>query len=248
MTWHDLPLLMGIFMVASAIQGAAGVGFGLFAVAALSLMAPLAQSTPILAIVNMPVVLYVFARLWRHTIWSRLAPIITGLLLGVPVGIFLLVKLPDELMLRTLGIILVLAAANIIRPRREATPRPESSGPASILGRLAVGLSTGALAGAYNVGGPPIIAYVYSHPWTKEQRVATMQAVFVVSLAVRIIAMATAGMYTREALLISAACLPASVVGMVLGYAVFTRIPTRWLEIAAATFLVISGVKIIVDP
>ena len=69
-----------------------------------------------------------------------------------------------------------------------------------------------------------------------------------VSLAVRIVAMATAGMYTRQALLISAACLPASVAGMVLGYAVFTRIPTRWLEITSATFLIISGLKILINP
>jgi hypothetical protein len=239
---------MTIFFIASGIQGACGVGFGLFAVAALSLMAPLAQSTPILAIVNLPVVIYVFARLWRHAAWSRLAPIIVGLLLGVPVGIFLLVKLPDAFMLRTLGIILVVAAVNLIRPRHESAPRPESSGLASILGRLAIGLVAGGMAGAYNVGGPPIVAYVYSHPWTKEQRVATMQAVFVVSLAVRIIAMAAAGMYTREALLICAACLPAAGVGMALGYAVFSRIPTRWLEVTAGAFLIVSGVKVIVWP
>jgi uncharacterized protein len=246
--WSDLPLLMVIFFIASGIQGASGVGFGLFSVAALSLMAPLAKSTPILAIVNTPVVLYVFARLWRHAAWGRLAPIITGLLLGVPVGILFLVKLPDASMLRSLGIVLVLASVNLLRPRREATTRPESHGLLSVLGRLAVGFAVGGLAGAYNVGGPPIVAYVYAHPWTKEQRVATMQAVFVVSLGVRIVAMAVARMYSVQSLLISAACLPAAGLGMALGYAVFARIPTRWLEIAAAVFLLISGVKLLVNP
>lgn len=249
MTWHDLPLLMGIFMVASVIQGAAGVGFGLFAVAALSLMAPLDQTTPILAIANLPVVLYVFARLWREAAWSHLTPILIGLLVGVPVGIFLLVKLPDDLLLRTLGLILVFAAVNLVRvPNRALEAPAPPQGPGALLARLGVGFASGALAGAYNTGGPPIVAYVFSHPWTKEQRVATMQAVFVLSLLSRIAIMAAADLYTREALLISAACLPASVLGMVLGYAVFSRIPGRFLELGAAAFLLVTGIKLIINP
>jgi hypothetical protein len=243
---------MAIVFLASLLQGATGFGFGLFAVAALSLLVELKVSTPLLALLNLPVIFYVFWRLRQSVVWSGLAPIVVGLLIGIPFGIFVLVTWPHHLLLRVLGVVLI---ASAIRTALLNDPSPDQSieGRGSPLGTtvsLCVGLCTGALAGAFNVGGPPIIAYLYSRAGTKEQRTATLQAVFAISVVARIIIMAAppASLYHVPLLLTALACLPASVIGTLGGYALFRRFPPRALEVFVAVFLFAIGVKQLIWP
>ena len=264
----ELVALLAIIFIAALLQGGTGFGFGLFGVAALNLVFPdLTYSIPLLAILNAPVVYYVFARLWRETMWSRLLPVMAGVFLGAPFGIFVLTNWPQDLLLRILGVVLLLAAIHSFRScacnhtncacaEDAAAAADEAQRNADTLddspkGKFlggGVGVITGALAGAFNTGGPPIIAYVYSRPWTKEQRTSTMQAVFCFSLTYRLIVMYFSGLYTPQLLMHSLYAMPAVVVGMVAGYALFRRIPTRALEFFVAVFLVLVGLKMLIYP
>jgi len=249
---HQLPILMAIVFLASLLQGATGFGFGLFAVAALSLLVELKVSTPLLALLNLPVIFYVFWRLRKSVVWSGLAPIVVGLLIGIPFGIFVLVTWPQHLLLRMLGVVLIASAVRTAWPN-DPGEEQGAERPGSFLGAtvsLCVGLCTGALAGAFNVGGPPIIAYVYCRPGTKEQRTATLQALFAISVVARIIVMAAppASLYRVPLLLTALACLPASAIGTLGGYALFRRFPPRALEAFVAVFLFGIGVKQLVWP
>src|SRR5690606_39976003 len=49
-----------------------------------------------------------------------------------------------------------------------------------------IGVSSGVLGGAFNMGGPPCVAYLYSRPWPKEEVVALLQVVFIISSALRL--------------------------------------------------------------
>lgn len=243
----QLPYLLLIIFLASAIQGATGFGFGLFAVAALTLLVPLKTATPLLAVLNAPVVFYVLWKLRRHVPWRGLAPIIGGTLVGIPLGIHVLVHWRQDILLRVLGVVLLVAAWFSLRGNRahECEVKPDSPRAGAALG-VGVGLATGALGGAFNTAGPPLVAYVYCRPWSKEQRVGTLQAVFALSVVTRIALMSAAGLYQRDVLLTSAACLPATLLGMWAGYALFRRLPHRALEGVAAGFLLLIGLKLLI--
>lgn len=239
-----------IVVIASLIQGAIGFGFGLFSVAALALVTGLKTSTPFLALVNLPAVVYVFWQLHDAVRWRRLVSVLVGLLLGIPFGIFVLVHWPEELLLRILGAVLLVAAARSLCKRCEEKPvrQGESHRWWGVAERLVVGMSSGALAGAFNVGGPPVIAYVYSRPWTKEQRTASLQAAFFISVLVRIVLMAGAGLYTHEIVRAALLCTPGAVLGTFAGYAIFRRISRLALELVVSGFLLVTGIKFLLWP
>ena len=241
---------MAIVFLAAVTQGAIGFGFGLVSVAALSLFVELKTSTPFLAIVNLPVILYLFWRLRRAVVWSSVTPIIIAMLVAIPFGLFVLVNWPQEVLLRILGVVLVAAAIRSARSNstNAVGEGPERSTPLTYLTDAVVGLTTGALSGAFNTGGPPVIAYVYCRPWSKERRTAALQAVFGISVITRIILMAAppASLYSAPLLLADLACLPGVFLGMVAGYALFRRFPPRALEIFVAIFLFAVGVKLMI--
>jgi len=252
-----LPALLAIVFVGSIIQGASGFGFGLFAVAALSLFLKLTVSSPLLALLNTPVVVYVLWVLRGHVKWDHVWPIAVTMVLGVPLGAYFLIKCPQEILLRVLAVVLVLASVRSFRAQNgngnaKGTTDPPAeetrSGTRHRANAGIIGLVTGALAGAYGAGGPPVIAYVYGRPWTKEERTATLQAIFVISLAIRIVTYGASGLYDTAILLVSLLCIPAGALGMVLGQAIFRRFPPRAMELFVAVFLLLVAVKLFIWP
>ncbi len=248
-----LPILIGIFFVASVIQSSSGFGFGIFSVAALSLLAHrfgLTMSTPMLAILNAPVIMYVLWRLRGHVRLTNLGPILVGLLVGIPIGTTFLVRCPQEILLRVLAVVLLYAAVRAAMPNGDACDPDAAGGQRETLARkiggLGIGMASGALAGAFNTGGPPVIAYVYCRPWSKEQRTATLQAIFIVSIFARIVYYSCVGLYDVPLLLTTAACLPAAIAGMFFGYALFRKFPPRALEIFVAVFLSLVAIKLLI--
>ncbi len=100
-------------------------------------------------------------------------------MLGVPLGFFVLALFSQTLVIRLLGLsICLLVLFEIFVTRRYAVRMPEWSG-------WFIGLGSGALSGAFNIGGPPLVAYIFDRPWSKEQQVATLSSVFVASGLVR---------------------------------------------------------------
>jgi uncharacterized membrane protein YfcA len=248
---RELPLLIIITLLASLLQGAVGFGFGLLAVAGLSLLVELKVSTPLLALLNLPVILVLFWRLRREVVWAGLAPIIAGMLIGIPFGIFVLVTWPQALLLRILGVVLIISGIRSAIPQGgNGDGREEQRSWWGLTVAFVVGLSTGALAGAFNTGGPPLIAYVYCRPGTKEQRTATLQTMFAISVVARIIVMAAppASLYDRSVVLAALICLPGALIGSFAGQAIFRRVPQRGLEVFVSLFLLVVGLKALIWP
>lgn len=241
---------MLVIFAAAAIQAASGFGFALVAVGPLSLMTELTAVTPLIAILNAPVTLYLLLRLRRHLVFRQALPLLVGVIIGTPLGVHVLVNWPRELLLRGLAVVLLLAAFRAVRMALRnggnGQQQPGNLGHAGLLG-LAAGLASGALGGAFGTSGPPLLAYVYSMPWTKEVRTATLQACFTLNVALGVTMFASRGLYTPELLGTAAWCLPGALVGMLLGYAVFKRIPARALELFVAAFLSVTAIRLLIS-
>jgi hypothetical protein len=79
------------------------------------------------------------------------------------------------------------------------------------------GMAGGFFGGAFNIGGPPVVAYAYSQGWSKSQIVATLQVVFVVGSAYRMLLMGSNGFFDRTAMNLLLWTTPATLAGIVAG-------------------------------
>ena len=100
--------------------------------------------------------------------------------------------------------------------------------------------------GAFNVAGPPVVAYAYSQPWSKTQTVAVLQTVFLLCGLLRNGLMAASGDYTVLLFKWIAWSIPPAFLAIWLGKLLLDRLPKDLLKVAVFTFILAMGVKYLV--
>jgi uncharacterized membrane protein YfcA len=235
-------LLVAIVTVAAFAQGLTGFGFGLVAMALLPLFMDFKDAVALVAVLNLLVCAATFLSTRRHVVWRRVASLAVASALGVPLGVWALVRWDARWLLGILGAWMIAFAISELLLARWWRPRfPEWSG-------WPVGLMSGALGGAFNAGGPPAIAYVYSQPWSKEETVAALQVVFGASAVVRVALMGGAGLMPSELLTVFAASALPVLGGIALGARLLRRVPPNALKVIAAVFFLAMGAKYLLAP
>ena len=99
------------------------------------------------------------------------------------------------------------------------------------------------IGGAFNVGGPPIVAYVYSQGWEKARNVAVLQTVFLAGGFTRNALMGTTGDYTRELFLLLAWAVVPSAIAIALGKKALHLILKQILRTSVFLFVLVLGSK-----
>ncbi|HEX4128672.1 MAG TPA: sulfite exporter TauE/SafE family protein [Pirellulales bacterium] len=180
LTTQSLVLAAGALSLAGFIQGLTGFGFGLIAMGLLPMVLGLQEAQAVVTLTGIAGCLTMLGVTLRHVQWSSVGHLWIGSMVGVPLGFMLLTALPQGLVMRLLGLaICLIVLFEIVITARYAVRLPNWTG-------WGVGLASGALTGAFNIGGPPLVAYIFGRPWTKEQHVATISAVFMSSSIIRV--------------------------------------------------------------
>ena len=222
----DLLAVVLVLFAASFAQGLTGFGFGVVSMALLPLLLPIKAATPLVSLLNTVLCIQLFWTLRRSIRWRDTTPLMAGLLLGLPIGIGLLAYGSETWLKRLLGIYLIVIALRSLWPERKTDLPP--AGAASPAAPLLTGIACGGLAGAFNIGGPPLVAYIYRQPWKQVEMNATLQAVFLVSCVVRASAYAAGGLLGWSALGVTALSLPILFLGAAAGHRLVPRVdPTR---------------------
>lgn len=103
-------------------------------------------------------------------------PLLVGMGVRIPVGIFLLSTISPEIITRFLGAVLLGTAVVQATFRRDQKFRfPKSFG-------LPIGITSGMLGEAFDMGGPPVLVFLQSRLSDPKVLVATLQMVFAVSM------------------------------------------------------------------
>lgn len=226
-----------ILFAAAYLQSATGFGLALVCMALVPLVLPVGEAIAFVAIASFGVNLFViFANRagfsWRHAI-----PLSLGMALGIPVGYYGLRALDGEWVVRLLGVVLMgIAVAEFLQKRFVALQIPERSG-------SVFGLIGGILAGAFNVGGPPVVVYAYSMRWSKVETVAILQTVFLSGGLVRNLLMMQAGEYNAPLLALVAWSLPASILAVWLGKLTLDRLPRSALKALVFLLIFVIGLR-----
>lgn len=220
---------VAIVLLAGAVQGATGFGFGLVALSCLAAVASLPQASVALVLANLAVNAVMLVRLRRHIRLERLLPFAGAAVVCVPSGIWVLAHAPVWLLHLLLGLILAVAACQQIRPPGAIRPwHPWLAG-------LPLGACSGALAGAFGNGGPPTVAYVASQGFDRLRYAAGVQLVLGASGIARLGQLVAGGLLDASLAAQSAVLAAAAAAGAMLGLVLLQR----WSESALRRMLTV---------
>lgn len=227
-------LVVALLGTAAFVQSATGFGLAIVSMAGLPLVLSIRDATTVTAMLNLIVCVGIVYRNRKEFRLENCWPLIIAICVGIPIGYYGLRTFNDVWVVRTLGIVLILISISELFFRKDGMKMPAAAGvPICCLG--------GILGGAFNVGGPPIVAYIYSQNWGKVQTVTTLQIIFFASGIVRNGLMIFEGDTTWSLLKLVAISIPAVFVGIWLGKIVLDRTPLHWLKRVVFVAVLVIG-------
>lgn len=229
-------LTVGTIALAGLVQSVTGFGFGLLSMAVLPLFLDFRDAYFIIVVPNLVVCAANFWANRRYYRWRQGTGLLIGSCLGIPVGFYTMAYMRADWLMLGLGMVVCLFSLSELIFR--ARPLKLSSSWA-----WPMGLLSGYLGGAFNIGGPPAVLYAYSQPWPKEQIVALLQLVFGSGSALRLAL--GAGMMSGRAACISLLAILPLLLAVFVGNRALRRIHREHLRLIVVVLLLVIGVKYI---
>jgi len=214
----DAILTLVIFLAAALLQGFFGFGFGIAAMAGLTLSHDLVHAAGVVNITGILTTTWMAFRLRHHILRKLVLRMLPAIVVGVALGISALQRLDRDLMVSFLGVsIVVISLWNLVQPRLRSRESPWLDN--------AVALLAGLLNGAFNTGGPPVIIHLYRRPESPEVLKATLQSLFLAMGLARLPMAATQGLLSQSMWVESVLVIPALIGGLAGGMALARHIP-----------------------
>lgn len=162
-----------------------------------------------------------------------------GTVLGIPLGIALLLLVPEPVTATVLGALLVAYAAYSLGPT-PSLPRPATGW------AYPTGILAGALGSAYNINGVPVVVFGTMRRWPPRLFRGTMQAHFLFSGVLVVAGQALGGVWTPELPRLFALSLPAIGVATWAGHRLHARIPAHRFERYVYLLVLVLGLVLAV--
>jgi uncharacterized membrane protein YfcA len=235
----ELLLATAMLFCAASVQGFLGFGFGMAAMAGLTFTHDLVHASGVVNVTGGVLTSVMVWQLREHVLWPTVRRIVPALMFGVAIGVFALGHLDRQLMVRLLGVTIVgIALWNLAAPRLHEH--------ASIAADLAAGFVGGVLGGAFNTGGPPLIAHLYRRTEQPVVLKATIQSIFLgISLSRAPLAVVS-GLMGPDVWRDAAVALPLAFVGLWAGHSLSHKISPERFRRAAWIALGVLGALLLV--
>ncbi|PRQ08054.1 sulfite exporter TauE/SafE family protein [Enhygromyxa salina] len=237
-----ISAVLGVILIAMLLRAVFGFGDAMFAIPLLAALIGLERGAPVLALAGTAIaLLLVRERPSAIETWT-VARLLLGAVAGVPLGLYVLVALPPVWAHRGLAVLLLgFGAWRLLSPAGRIAPEPavtaERAGAHAWIRDLGFGLVTGASSAAFDIAGPPLLAYAALRGWSSETLRINFQALFLPLGLVTIAGHGLAGLWTHEVLMLAAFALPMMLLGYGLGPRVRARIQARFGEHAGQRVL-----------
>ncbi len=212
-----------------------GFGFGLVTMALLPLFLDERLAIALVAVYCLTVATQIAWRVRAHISWPRVRPLLVGIALGTPPGVYVVkVADPDTIKL-ILGLTLVAYCAWSLSLGARTRPRPLPAW----LGYLAGALS--GVLGAFNTGGPPAVVYTTVSGWDKDTTTSSLQLTFVLTSLIQLTGFGLTGVLTAESLRLNLILLPVMALGVIAGQALYQRIDQATFRRGLLSVLLVVG-------
>jgi uncharacterized protein len=228
-----------VLFAATFVRSAFGFGEALIAVPLLALVIPVKVAAPIAVLVSLTVAAAVVIQDWRHIQMTSALWLILPTLPGIPIGLWMLTRVPEPMMKAALAVVIIAFA---IRSIRSAAARLTTD-------RIAwmFGFAAGVLGGAYGMNGPPLALYGTLRGWPPAQFRATLQGYFLPASAIGMFGYWMLGLWTPHVTRLYLTSIPAVTVAILLGRAVNQRMSARGFLLAVYAVLIVAGIVLLVQ-
>jgi uncharacterized membrane protein YfcA len=231
MHWGFLAMAL---MCAGFVQGMTGFGFGLVSMSLMPLVINIKQAAAISTVFSFLATITTFARHYRDYDWRLGLVFLVSVCVGVPFGVYFLDRASEGILLKILGGLMVVFCAREFWVKREGQLIPTAL-------TIPLGAFSGALSGAFNLGGIPTAAYAYAHPWSRGQVMAYLQVVITISCVLRVALYSRFGYFKvitfGQALLLLIPLYAA----IWLGHLALRRIPPQQMRQGVFAFIGLAG-------
>jgi uncharacterized protein len=235
---------LAIFVLGTAtaafVTGLAGFAFGLVAAAIwLYALTPI-QTTTLIVLYGLLVQGYAVWKLRRNINVSRLAPLIIGSAIGVPVGILVLRWVPPGTLRTAIGLLLIVFSLyNLVRP---ALPSAKQAGRLADAG---AGFINGLVGGATGLAGIVVVIWSSLRGWSRDEQRAAFQPTGVATFFITLIGLGGIGAINTASLQLFAIGLPALAIGTWAGWKLYGKLDERKFRVAVLVLLLLSGVALV---
>ncbi len=230
--WLLLALALGC---AGFVQGLSGFGFGLLSMSIMPFFMGVKQAAVVSTAFSLIATIATFIRHCRHYDWRLGAVFVAAVCAGVPFGVYFLEKGSEKLLIKTLGALMVIyALREFLFPQHARKFPPFLTVP--------LGLFSGVMSGAFNLGGIPSAAYAYAQPWSRGHIMALLQVIITLTCALRMLCYRRAGLLAGISWTLA---LPLAIVVLVsiwLGHLALQRIHPHRMRQGIFVFIAISGI------
>jgi uncharacterized membrane protein YfcA len=238
----EIIVLSLLTIIASFIAGVSGFGFAVFLMGFFPIFLGVKDANVLVSLAGIAFTVYMFVPLRRKVKWWVVARVIAGMAIGIPAGVWILVRIDERFLAIGLGsfIILYIVYDLLFRHRiKKQVPL--------YFGYFA-GLLGGAFAGAITAGGPPIVAFFSSLEYDKETTKANVLAYITVASLYKALFLVHYSLITKQMLVYTVYLTLPSFIGMFGGKAVFNRISNEVFRrvvlgilFAAAVIILVKG-------
>jgi uncharacterized membrane protein YfcA len=237
----EFAVTCAILVIAQLVYVLFGFGSGLIAVGSLALIFPeIKDVVVLLLLVNLPAELFVTLRSRKEIRWRPLAGLGVGIVLGIPLGAWLLSTAEPEIILTILGWFLIGVGLIFVKlpPGGRVTPPPAAAPP--------TGLLSGILTGLFGTGGPPLIIWYHLAAPGKSAFRANLMTVFLLMTLIRVPSYVANGLVTSVRLWSAVMVIPAVLVGAWLGDRLHLQISERTFRRLVSILLAVLGVMLLI--
>ncbi|MDK9429325.1 sulfite exporter TauE/SafE family protein [Gallibacterium anatis] len=237
-----LLILSCIIFLGSFTQGLTGFGLALVSVPLLSMCLDVKLAIPIAGIFGWLVTFPIVWKMRKNIKWKITLILFVGSLPGSLLGANLLKYLPSEVILISMGIILVVSSLYSLFSTVSLIKK--ESYPISLL----MGFLSGSMGASVGEAGPPVIAYTSMMPWTNDETKATLVSFFMLQMIGAIIGFWNKDLLTGEVFSHIVSMFPAFIIGLLLGlfgYQLMHKYNINYHKIIYCFLIVIGSILIL---
>lgn len=234
----DMTWIAVVIFLASLLQGIFGFAFMLFALPLLSFHLSMKVAVPLLSFF-LALQSGILAFQLRGTFDYRSAvPLLIGGVAGIPTGILFLLQFNDTIIKAVLGIFLIVYSAYSLRFKQVSFRFPRWA-------EYLFGFFAGALGGAFNITGPPVVFYLAARKCSKRDIIGSLNVFFCVTSVVVLALHTTIGNITYEITMAFLKLVPAMLAGMLIGGHILNKMNEAIYRKGLFILLFVMGVMLL---
>ncbi len=154
---HVLVISVVVALIAGFVRGYSGFGSAMVIVTCLSLLFPISSLVPAMLLLDVIASICLLPGIWKQVNWKSLGWLLAGVLIGTPIGVYLLATIPDKPMRMAIAIVVMVLSLFLLRgfKLKRMPGKPLS---------ITTGTIAGIISGATAISGPPVVLFYFSSP------------------------------------------------------------------------------------